>query len=81
MSGYPKLTAVTPLDDYRLVLIFGEDEKRLYDFKPNLSHKYYNPLSDIRLFKAVSVNDGEIGWATGQDFCPHTLYENSELIA
>jgi hypothetical protein len=24
------------------------------------------------------VNDGEIEWATGQDFCPHTLYDGSE---
>jgi hypothetical protein len=77
---YPILKAVTPLDDYRLMLIFGEGEKRLYNFKPNLSHKFYKSLTDLRLFKAVSVNDGEIEWVTGQDFCPHTLYEKSEPV-
>jgi hypothetical protein len=80
MSAYPVLKAVTPLDDYRLVLTFGEGEKRLYNFKPNLDHKFYNVLLDIRLFKAVSVNNGEIEWVTGQDFCPHTLYEESEPV-
>ena len=78
MDMYPALKAVTPLDDYRLMLTFGEGEKRLYDFKPNLNHRYYKELEDANLFKAVSINDGEIEWATGQDFCPHTLYEGSE---
>ena len=80
MNAYPKLKSVTPLDDYSLILVFGEHEKRLYDFKPNLSHKFYSQLSELNLFKKVSVNDGEIEWMTGQDFCPHTLYEKSKLI-
>ena len=80
MNTYPVLKAVTPLNDYRLMLTFGEDEMRLYDFKPNLSHKYYKTLTDMRLFKEVSINDGEIEWMTGQDFCPNTLYEESEPI-
>ena len=77
MNIYPILTAVTPLDDYRLALTFGENEKRVYDFKPNLKHKLYSPLFDVRLFNSVTVVDGEIEWATGQDFCPNTLYDNS----
>ena len=77
MNIYPKLKEAVPLEDYCLLLTFDEGEKRQYDFKPNLSHKYYNILSDITLFNAVSVFDGEIEWVTGQDFCPHTLYEDS----
>ena len=81
MNIYPKLKAVTPLDNHCLILVFGENEKRLYDFKPNLSHKFYRPLAEINLFKRVSVNDGEIEWVTGQDFCPHTLYTESNPMA
>ena len=77
MQTYPVITAVKPLDDYRLALTFGNSEKRIYDFKPNLSHKYYQILSDINLFNRVSVNNGEVEWTTGQDFCPHTLYIQS----
>jgi len=80
MNAYPELKSATPLDDYRLILVFGENERRLYNFKPNLSHKFYRQLSEIQLFKKVFVNDGEIEWATGQDFCPHTLYEESKPI-
>jgi hypothetical protein len=80
MREYPVLKAVTPLDDYILMLEFGENETRIYDFKPNLNHKFYKQLTDKKLFKAVSVNDGEIEWVTGQDFCPHTLYEESRPV-
>ena len=51
MNVYPTLKSVMSIDDYRLVLTFEKDEKRLYDFKPNLSHKFYRPLTDMRLFK------------------------------
>ncbi|MDR3270360.1 MAG: DUF2442 domain-containing protein [Peptococcaceae bacterium] len=62
MDAYPTLKAVTPFDDYRFLLTFGENERRMYDFKPILSHAFYKVLADIKLFKSVSVNDGEIGW-------------------
>ena len=77
MNAYPTLKSAIAFDDFNLLLIFEENEKRMYNFKPNLEHKFYKQLSDITLFKKVSVNDGEIEWVTGQDFCPHTLYENS----
>jgi hypothetical protein len=77
MNSYPALKTVNPLENYRLELTFAGGEMRVYDFKPNLSHKFYKNLSDVRLFNSVSVADGEITWATGQDFCPHTLYEES----
>ncbi len=80
MNEYPILKAVTPLDDYKLMLVFGEDETRLYNFKPHLSHKFFSGLADMTLFKAVSVSNGEIEWVTGQDFCPHTLYEESTPV-
>lgn len=81
MGTYPVLKAVAPLDDFFLMLTFGENEKRLYDFKPNLAHKFYKALADKRLFRSVSVIDGEIEWITGQDFCPHTLYEQSKPMS
>jgi len=77
MSGnYPKLKEAHALDGHNLLLMFSNGEKKLYDFTPNLSHPYYRDLSNQSLFRNLSVNDGEIEWATGQDFCPHTLYDN-----
>lgn len=77
--SYPKLTAVMPRDDHTLLLFYANNERRVYDFTPNHTQKFYKQLADIRLFKDVQVIDGEIEWGTGQDFCPHTLYENSTV--
>jgi hypothetical protein len=77
MIAYPKLKTVTPTDDFNLLLVFENGEKRVFDFKPNLTHKFFQPLTNLKFFKNVFVVDGEIRWATVQDFCPHTLYEKS----
>lgn len=80
MINYPILKDVKPLDNYQLLLTFGENEKRIYDFKPNLKHSFYKNLVNIKLFNSVIIIDGEIEWSTGQDFCPHTLYEDSYSV-
>ena len=77
MKTYPLLKDVYVSGDYCLILLFNNNEKRLYDFKPNLDHKYYSSLKEKHIFNTAKVIDGEITWITGQDFCPHTLYENS----
>jgi len=80
MKTYPRLTAVTPLDNYQLMLAYANKEKRVYDFKPNLAHPFFKVLANEELFKKVAANDGELEWITGQDFCPHTLYNDSRPI-
>lgn len=77
IENYPKLKEATALDNYNLLLLFSNGEKKLFDFTENLSHPYYKDLQSPALFKSVTVNDGELEWASGQDFCPHMLYEKS----
>ena len=74
---YPALKQVSALAPHKLALTFDNGEKRIYDFKSNLEHKYYKALKNAALFKQVSVVDGQLEWITGQDFCPYTLYEQS----
>ena len=76
-TAYPRLTDVTATDNYRLMIRFNNGERRVYDFALNLSHPFYAPLLDLDAFQKVNIIDGEIVWASGQDFCPHTLYEQS----
>ena len=78
MIYYPKLKSVTVIGDFKLLLEFEDSEKRIYNFKPHLDHPYFSDLSDDEVFSRVNVEDGEIIWETGQDFCPNTLYEQSE---
>lgn len=75
MKSYPKLTEAKALDNYNIFLLFSNGEKKIFDFTENLNHPFYKDLKNESLFRKIAVNDGEIEWATGQDFCPHTLYE------
>ena len=80
MRAYPKLVSVTPMDNYQLLLAYANEEKRIYNFKPNLDHPFFRVLANEELFKKVAALDGELEWLTGQDFCPHTLYDDSRPI-
>ena len=75
IENYPKLVEASVISDYNLLLLFSNGEKKIYDFAPNLRHPYFEDLSNQSFFRNFAVNDGEIEWASGQDFCPHTLYE------
>ena len=79
VTEYPRLNSVAALENYLLELRFENGEKKIYDFKPNLIHSFYRELQNPLLFEKVTAVDGEIEWPTGQDFCPHTLYEKSVL--
>jgi len=81
MRNYPKLITVRPDKGYTLILEFESGEIKLYHFAKNLEHPYYEQLRDETLFRSVTVEDGEILWKSGQDFCPHTLYDNSVPIS
>jgi hypothetical protein len=80
MEEYPRLIAAVAHDNYDIMLSYADGQTRVYNFAKNLTHKYYKPLADIALFKQVKATDGEIEWPTGQDFCPHTLYNDSILV-
>lgn len=76
---YPKLLEASVEHDFVLLLHYDNGEVRHYDFAKNLSHPFYAPLADKVLFANFQVQDGEITWASGQDFCPFTLYDLSNL--
>lgn len=78
--AYPKLVNATANNDYVISLEYDNGEVRAYDFSENFAHPFYKPLEDFNLFKNIAVNDGNIEWATGQDFCPFSLYDNSKPV-
>jgi hypothetical protein len=77
---YPKLLEAQALDGYRLALLYDNGEKRVFEFAENLAHSYYRELADRAVFASVNVVDGELFWPSGQDFCPHTLYDKSLAV-
>lgn len=73
----PKIKAVQPLSDYRLLLEYENGEKRTFDVTPYISGSWYGELKDISIFKTVRPCGSTVEWAGGQDIAPHELYEMS----
>ncbi len=73
----PRVTAVTPLSAYKLLLNFTNGEQRVFDMEPYLDKGVFRQLRDKSYFNAVQISGGSIVWPEEQDLCPDTLYEKS----
>jgi len=77
MKQYPSLKEAIAKENYKIELIYENGEKRVYDFSVDLEHPFYQGLNEVERFLKLRVVQGELLWDSGQDFCPHTLYEKS----
>jgi hypothetical protein len=71
--------SVEVLSDYKLMLAYGEAERRLFDVKPYISHPYYSGLGDPDVFSSARIAHGTVVWQGGIDIAPDDLYFNSIL--
>lgn len=69
--------SVKPLADYKLLLTFEYNEKKIFDFKPYLKYKINEPLKNPAFFEKVYADGTTIAWNDNLDFCPEALYEES----
>jgi hypothetical protein len=76
----PRVKEVKTNPDYTLTLTFTNGEVKIFDVKPYLDKGIFKELRDISLFNSVRPVLGSIEWQTGQDFCPDTLYLDSQSI-
>ena len=74
-SYYP--VNVKPLDGYRLMLTFDNEEQRIFDVTPYLDDTFFAPLRNIAVFETVNINPITVEWDGGIDICPDELYYNS----
>jgi len=73
----PKAVEVIVQPDYCLLIIFSNDEKRLFDVKPYFDFKPFIELKNPILFNTVKPAGLSIEWLHGQDICPDDLYYQS----
>jgi hypothetical protein len=73
----PRVKEVTPLDHYKLELVFTNDEHGIYDCSSLLDFGVFRELKDEAYFRSVKPIDGSIAWPNDQDICPDTLYLDS----
>lgn len=72
-----RVKSVKPLDGYKLLLTFTNDEKKIYDMSDKLEYEVFKPLSDIDMFRRAYVECGTVTWNDEIDICPDTMYMNS----
>lgn len=68
---------VKPTKDYKLIITFSNDEKRIYNAKQLLEKKIYNELKNINFFLNARVECGTVVWNDNIDIAPEHLYECS----
>lgn len=73
----PKPIKVEVLEDYKLKIVFDNDEERVYDMKKNLKESFYKKLNDLKYFETVKVSGITLEWKDGEDIDPNELYNNS----
>ena len=77
---YLSVTKVEPLNDYKLLLTFENNEKRIFDVNPYLNIGRYSDLKNSNLFKSVRISFDTIQWNNEIDFDPEFLYSKSKAV-
>ncbi len=80
MSFMKKIIDVKPLENYKLILTFDNNEKKIKDMKPYLEKGIFKKLKDKDFFKQVKISFGTIAWDDELELCADSLYETSDNI-
>ena len=76
----PYVQSVKPQENYRLELVFENNERRVFDMKPYLGHGVFARLQNVALFQAARVVAGSVEWPGEIDLSYDTLYLQSQLL-
>ena len=72
-----RVTAVEPLDGFRVRLSFTDGTRSEVDLAPYLHGPIFEPIrNDPRVFRSVRVEGGTVTWPNGADIDPNVLYGN-----
>lgn len=73
--------SVRPIEEYKVIITFSNDEKKIFDFSSLLNMPCYQPLKDKETFRSVYVECGTLVWNDGKiDIAPETLYEKGVSV-
>ena len=73
----PTAVKVIPLENYKLMVYFDNQEVKEFDVRPYIMGEWYERLKDPSYFRAVMVDRYTVCWPEGQDLCSDELYELS----
>jgi hypothetical protein len=83
MTRYPKVQAVKPLQEWRLLVTFENGRQKIYDCNPLLANEAFDPLNSQALFKSVQVDRGGYGvsWNEDIDLSEAELWEQGTAVS
>jgi len=70
----PDVKQAHALENYKLKIIFSNDEAKEFDVSPYLDKGIFTELKNPLYFNQVRVSFGSIEWPNEQDFSKDTLY-------
>ena len=71
---------VEPHEDNKLLILFENGEKRMFDMNPFLEKKPFSKLKNNLLFMKAQVEFGTVVWPGAIDIAPETLWDKSEPV-
>lgn len=74
---YLSVKNVKPLEEYKLLITFENNEERIFDVSPYLNLGKFAELRNLSLFNSVTIKFDSIEWANHLDVDPEFLYEKS----
>jgi hypothetical protein len=77
---YIGVRSVKAIDDFKLLLVFDNNEEKVFDMTGYLEYGLFKELKDKKMFKTVHINFDSIEWANGADLDPEILYTDSKAL-
>jgi hypothetical protein len=71
--------SVEPREDNTLILVFENQERRIFDMSPFLDKKPFTRLKVSQLFMKAKVAYGTVVWPGNIDIAPETLWDQSKI--
>ena len=71
------IISVTPSQDFQLMLVFANGERRRFDVNPLLAMKPWNRIASPAVFSRARIKYGTAVWLGEIDVAPESLYVDS----
>ena len=76
----PRISAVRPLPNFQLELLFTNRERKVFDVTPYLTKGIFTALQDPIIFKQARSFNGTVVWPDELDLDPDTFYLDSKPL-
>ena len=77
---YYAVINVQTIKDYKLLLTFENNEKKIFDVSKYLDIGKFKELKNYKMFNTVKVKFDSIEWDNKLDIDPELLYRDSEKV-